>query len=306
MSPLFIICGAMGALASLVALFICTARRIPAKKSMLCVKGFSIIYVLGALFSGDSLYAFLALFGIVGFFVSLIALIVTIVMRTSKKKPLILMVLFFVFVIMVGMITPASSEVDDAPVTEIEHPVDVYAEAEERPEISECVHEWLPATCTTSMICSKCGAANGEPLGHSWNTVSRDEPTEESYGTEHMECTACGEKKTRTIPKLKHIVTFEEIYRAYKKNELTADDEYKDNRYEITAKIEGISSDGLLNWSGGATLTFSKRVDNTIVYLLAEFEKDQETALKKVSVGDTVTFEGTCLSYGFWEDCEIR
>lgn len=299
MAPIFIICGAMGALASLVALFICAVRRIPAKKSMLCVKGFSIIYILGSLLSGDSLYAFLGLFGIVGFFVSLIALIVTIVMRISKKKPLILMVLFFVFVIMILEITPASSEVDDTP-------VDVYAEAEERPEISECVHEWLPATCTTSMICSKCGAENGEPLGHSWNTVSRDEPTEESYGTEYMECTICGEKTTRTIPKLKHIVTFEEIYKAYKKNELTADDEYKDNRYEITAKIEGINSDGLFNWSGGATLTLSKRVDNTIVYFYAEFEKDQEEALKRVSVGDTVTFEGTCLSYGTWIDCEIR
>lgn len=53
-------------------------------------------------------------------------------------------------------------------------------------------------------------------------------------------------------------------------------------------------------------MTLSKRVDNTIVYFYAEFEKDQEEALKRVSVGDTVTFEGTCLSYGTWVDCEIR
>ena len=85
MAPLFIICGAMGALASLVALFICAVRRIPAKKSMLCVKGFSITYILGSLLSGEAVYAFLAMFGIVGFFVALIALLVAVVMKTSKE-----------------------------------------------------------------------------------------------------------------------------------------------------------------------------------------------------------------------------
>ena len=35
-------------------------------------------------------------------------------------------------------------------------------------------------------------------------------------------------------------VTFDEIYRAYKENELRADDVYQYNRYRITAKVNGM------------------------------------------------------------------
>lgn len=100
-------------------------------------------------------------------------------------------------------------------------------------------------------------------------------------------------------------VTFDEIYRAYKENELRADDVYQYNRYRITAKINGMETGGLLNLTGGATLTMEKQVDSTIVYFIAEFEKDQEESLKTISVGDTITFEGECLSVGTWEDCEL-
>ena len=100
-------------------------------------------------------------------------------------------------------------------------------------------------------------------------------------------------------------VTFEEIYKAYKSNELSADDLYKGNRYRITAKINGISTGGLANATGGATLTMELRVGNTVVFFYAEFEKDQEDALKQVAVGDTITFDGTCSSAGNWKDCEI-
>jgi hypothetical protein len=100
-------------------------------------------------------------------------------------------------------------------------------------------------------------------------------------------------------------VTFEEIYKAYKENELRADDKYQYNRYRITAKINGMSTDGLFNLTGGATLTMEKRVGSTIVFFYAEFEKEQEEALKKINVGDTITFEGECLSAGNWIECEI-
>ena len=100
-------------------------------------------------------------------------------------------------------------------------------------------------------------------------------------------------------------VTFEEIYKAYKENELRADDKYQYNRYRITAKINGMSADGLFNLTGGAILTMEKRVGNTIVFFYAEFEKEQEEALKKVNVGDTITFEGECLSAGNWIECAI-
>lgn len=101
-------------------------------------------------------------------------------------------------------------------------------------------------------------------------------------------------------------VSFAEIYKEFKRNELVAEERYSGNRYPITAKIIGIETDGLNNTTGGATLTMEYKVDNTIVYFYAEFEKDQETALKQVSVGDTVTFNGTCLSYGTWVDCEMK
>lgn len=100
-------------------------------------------------------------------------------------------------------------------------------------------------------------------------------------------------------------VSFDEIYRAYKENELRADDTYKNNRYIITAKVNGMATGGLFNLTGGATLTMEKRVGNTIVFFHAEFEKDQEDNLKQINVGDTITFGGECLSVGSWIECEI-
>ena len=100
-------------------------------------------------------------------------------------------------------------------------------------------------------------------------------------------------------------VTFEEIYKAYKSNKLVAEDQYKNNRYRITATINGMETGGLLNLTGGATLTMETKVGNTIVFFTAEFEQDQEEALKKVVVKDTIVFEGTCLSAGSWTDCII-
>ena len=99
--------------------------------------------------------------------------------------------------------------------------------------------------------------------------------------------------------------TFDEIYQAYKENELVADDLYQYNRYRVTAKINGMTNNGLFNLTGGATLTLEKRVDNTIVFFYAEFEKEQEENLKAVKVGDTITFEGKCLNAGNWSECEL-
>ena len=140
---------------------------------------------------------------------------------------------------------------------------------------------------------------------HNWKEVSRTEPTEDAFGWSDEKCSLCGKERQLTIPKLEHKVTFDEIYHAYKQNELAADDKYQGNRYEITAKINGMTNDGLLNLTGGAMLTMETQVDNTIVFFYAEFEKDQEDALKKVSVGDTITFEGKCLDAGNWSDCEL-
>ena len=100
-------------------------------------------------------------------------------------------------------------------------------------------------------------------------------------------------------------VSFDEIYLAYEENELRADDTYKNNRYRITAEIDGMTNDGVNNLTGGATLTMKKEIGNTIVFFYAEFEKEQEEKLKEVNVGDTITFDGKCLSAGTWTECEI-
>ena len=100
-------------------------------------------------------------------------------------------------------------------------------------------------------------------------------------------------------------VSFDEIYRAYKENELRADETYRYNRYRITGKVNGMTNDGLLNLTGGAMLTMEKLVGNTIVFFYAEFDRHQEEDLKLINVGDTITFEGKCLSAGSWTDCKI-
>ena len=99
--------------------------------------------------------------------------------------------------------------------------------------------------------------------------------------------------------------TFDEIYRAYKDNQPVPDDMYKHNRYQITPKIDLMTNDGLFNLTGGATLTLETKVDNTIVFFYAEFDKEQEENLKTVKVGDTITFEGKCLDAGNWSECEL-
>lgn len=114
-----------------------------------------------------------------------------------------------------------------------------------------------------------------------------------------------GSQGTGTEEVIAQDLDFPRFYRAYKENELVANEEYKYNRYRVTAKINGMETGGLLNLTGGATLTMTNKVDNTIVVFLAEFEKEQEEALKTVKVGDTITFEGMCLGAGNWSECEL-
>lgn len=41
------------------------------------------------------------------------------------------------------------------------------------------------------------------------------------------------------------------------------------------------------------------------MFFTAEFEKEQEDGLKLISVGDTITFIGTCYGANF-TDCELQ
>jgi len=210
--------------------------------------------------------------------------------------------------------------------------------------VFECEHEYvlsdeLAPTCTEDGyfkyhcdLCDRDKTENIDALEHDMRIESRVEPTENLDGEIVRVCQRCGVEEVEIVEKLGATsqessevqvteaqkdeeieetvevdtsVTFEEIYTAYKENELKADDIYQNNRYRITAKINGMSTGGLFNMTGGATLTMETYVGSTIVFFYAEFEKEQEEALKTIKVGDTITFEGECLSAGSWVECEL-
>lgn len=136
---------------------------------------------------------------------------------------------------------------------------------------------------------------------------STSEPTEESSQQPTEQEIAPSETPVveTTEDSIDSSVTFADIYREFKRNELNAKDLYNGNRYEITGKVNGMSTGGLFNMTGGATLTMEIKVDNTVVFFTAEFEKEQEDNLKQISVGETITFIGTCYG-GNFTDCELR
>lgn len=133
-------------------------------------------------------------------------------------------------------------------------------------------------------------------------TKKDKKPTKKSEKEKSKEKTEVNDSSTEDIDLS---VGFDEIYLAYKENELRADEKYQYNRYQITAKVNGMETGGLFNLTGGATLTMEKQIGNTVVFFYAEFEKEQEENLKQINVGDTITFEGKCLSAGSWTECSI-
>ena len=172
-----------------------------------------------------------------------------------------------------------------------------YEEVETVPKLGK--KEEISSSKASSKIESSLPNESSSLQSHSESQVSSEESKEElKQETESSSNT--NDTSSETPP-----VTFDEIYYAYKENELRADDIYGDKRYTITAIVNGMSSGGLFNLTGGATLTMQINVDSKIVFFYAEFEKEQEENLKAINVGDTITFEGTCSSYGWWSDCEI-
>ena len=54
------------------------------------------------------------------------------------------------------------------------------------------IHQWQDANCTTPKTCSACGATEGKPAGHNYESVVT-EPTFEDYGYTTYTCTHCGD-----------------------------------------------------------------------------------------------------------------
>ena len=103
----------------------------------------------------------------------------------------------------------------------------------------------------------------------------------------------------------KGVDKFAEIYRAYKSNELTADDKFKDKSFTVAGTINGISDDGIVNIGGVTTVTMTTTVDNTVCYWYARFESDKKDTLKSYAVGDNITLKGKCLGWSTFSGCEI-
>ncbi|MDL2302054.1 hypothetical protein LJC58_06850 [Lachnospiraceae bacterium OttesenSCG-928-D06] len=99
-------------------------------------------------------------------------------------------------------------------------------------------------------------------------------------------------------------IDYVEIYNELERNEVSAKDLYNDNKYRVTATIDSISTGGLFDPKGGATITMKVDSEESI-YFIAEFGNHQPEALKEISTGDTITFAGTYKDRNFY-DCYLE
>ena len=100
---------------------------------------------------------------------------------------------------------------------------------------------------------------------------------------------------------------FHEIRVAYKNNELSADDQYKGNRYVIIGAFDGVSEDGLLNVLNDEIKVTVKIIDGqTNCYVFCDFDSEVwRDELAKLNRGDEIIIEGECNSWGTWSDCRL-
>lgn len=99
--------------------------------------------------------------------------------------------------------------------------------------------------------------------------------------------------------------TFSEIRAAYRDNEIAADDEYKGNRYELTATFDGATDGGIGNLGGTITVTAKIMDGGTACYIYCKFPDSSRDKIAALSKGDSFTFRGTCVDWGNWKDCSF-
>jgi len=61
-------------------------------------------------------------------------------------------------------------------------------------------HSWVDATCTTPKTCPVCSVIEGEALGHDYKWIVDTEPTVNSEGVKHEECTTCHDTRNENTP----------------------------------------------------------------------------------------------------------
>lgn len=99
---------------------------------------------------------------------------------------------------------------------------------------------------------------------------------------------------------------FYAIWKAYKDNELSADDMYKGNRYILYGTFQSATEDGVLNkLNGTITVNVEIKFDDVWYILICTFDKSHRDDIAALKKGDLVCFEGECYSVGVWSDCEI-
>ena len=60
------------------------------------------------------------------------------------------------------------------------------------------VHQWVEANCVTPKRCTECGKTEGDPLGHTIETIEL-EPTCTTNGSVYTICSVCGEKNILSV-----------------------------------------------------------------------------------------------------------
>ncbi|MBQ7857304.1 MAG: hypothetical protein IJ351_01555 [Oscillospiraceae bacterium] len=64
-------------------------------------------------------------------------------------------------------------------------------------------HDWKNATCTAPKTCNNCGAADGNPTGHSYGAwVTVQEPTTSATGKAQRKCSACSATEEKILDKI--------------------------------------------------------------------------------------------------------
>lgn len=100
--------------------------------------------------------------------------------------------------------------------------------------------------------------------------------------------------------------TLWEIHEAYENNELSADDQYKNNRYTIAGTFVGAKDDGLIQLLGDVQVTIKVKQENRTFFAVLGFDEEQRGELAKLNKDDQIIVEGECWSDASWTKCELQ
>ena len=118
-------------------------------------------------------------------------------------------------------------------------------------------------------------------------------------------------------------ISIVELHNAYESNPLVADDNHKGNRYKFTGTLDSIDDTVYSGWYSSTEIvanivtdeillgdeivcSVTIKVDNKNYHLWCIFDEEtQRESLTKVTIGETITFEGTCTDWGNYKDCVI-